>query len=278
MRVCAITNVYNEAFNLPIWLRYYGGQFGIENCIVVDDGSDDGSTSNLGGASLLRLPRLPFEDGRRADLMSSLATSFLTYYDAVIYSDCDEFLVADPRRYNSLLDFCERMKTPATTAIGLNVVHNLTEEGPITASRPILSQRSYVQFQSSMCKTLLVRSAVEWGGGFHSSSLPVSFGDLYLFHLKHVDLGEDLKRLSVTRTLNFAKPSGTGGHQRISNEALVKAALRDSNLPLEEGFDFSALTKRFSDGIMLSNLKRHYFPGQFSSGFLNRIPEAFRVF
>jgi hypothetical protein len=278
VRVCAITNVYNEAFSLPIWLRYYGGQLGIENCIVVDDGSDDGSTADLGGASRLRLPRLPFDDGRRGDLMSSLATSMLRYYDAVIYSDCDEILVADPRKYSSLIDFCERFKGPGCTAIGLNVIHNLAEEGPIDPSRPILDQRSYVHFQSSMCKTLLVRSPVSWGGGFHSSSLPVAFSDLYLFHLKMMDLGEALRRLALTRELNLAKQDGAGRHQRISNETLIQWSLRDSKLQLEEGFDFSPLTTRFSGGVAVSHNQRYYFTGQFSGGFINRIPAAFKVF
>ena len=32
---------------LPLWVNYYGGQFGAENLYVVDDNSEDGSTDDL---------------------------------------------------------------------------------------------------------------------------------------------------------------------------------------------------------------------------------------
>jgi len=38
---------YNESFYLKRWYRWYGSQLGIENCFVLDHGSDDGSTDDL---------------------------------------------------------------------------------------------------------------------------------------------------------------------------------------------------------------------------------------
>src|SRR5580698_4543584 len=108
MNVCAITNVYNEQFNLPIWLRHYGKQVGIENCIVVDDGTDDGSTDDIGQANYIRVPRTTFDDVNQSDMISTLVAAMLRKYYAVIYSDADELLVAVPRRFSNLVDFCEK--------------------------------------------------------------------------------------------------------------------------------------------------------------------------
>src|SRR5689334_11236262 len=41
MRVAALTFVFNEAVNLPIWIKYYGSNFGERNLYVVDRESTD---------------------------------------------------------------------------------------------------------------------------------------------------------------------------------------------------------------------------------------------
>src|SRR5579863_5502571 len=141
MTVCAITNVYNESFNLPIWLRYYGAQIGSRNCIVVDHGSNDGSTADIGDVGIINMPRNKFSDEKRARFLSDLASSMLRIHDAVIYSDCDEILVADPAIYSGLADFCAKLRAPCATAIGFNLVHHLREERLIDHRLPILQQR-----------------------------------------------------------------------------------------------------------------------------------------
>lgn len=275
MRVCAITNVYNEAFNLPIWLRYYGRQLGLENCLVIDHGSDDGSTHDLGGANRLRIPRVSFDDNVRAEMISGIANSMLKLYDAVLYTDCDEILVADPRKYDSLHAFCARMEMPSATAVGLNVIHHLEREAPIDGRAPLMAQRRYVQFVSPMCKTLLVREPVNWGGGFHSSNFRPSFGDLYLFHLRWLDLGESLRRLAVTRRVRFAD-STSGLHQRASFMDCIKNHEALATLPVRtEGFDFSPFLARFLESVRLSHTNRWFLEKEIRSPELYVVPEAF---
>ena len=46
---------------LPLWIRYYGGQFGVENLYVVDDNSEDGSTDDL-PCDVLHIP--PIRGGK----------------------------------------------------------------------------------------------------------------------------------------------------------------------------------------------------------------------
>jgi hypothetical protein len=211
LKVCAITNVYNEHFNLPLWLAYYGRQLGARNCIVVDHGSDrlDGITDQ----SILRTPRSVFDDRVRARTLSSLTTAMLEHYDVVIYTDCDEFLLPDPARYDGLRDYFARTDAPAHTAIGLDVIHDVLAEPPIDPSRPILDQRAWVQFNSNLCKTLATREPIRWGGGFHASSAAPAFDDLYLLHLKCVDLDVWRARAAITREIAVPDP-GQGPHHR----------------------------------------------------------------
>ena len=76
MATAVITYVYNEKTNLPIWIKYYGSLFGIENLFIADRGSTDGSTDNLGGANLLgAAPRV--RRGKKTDFVSSLQRCLL---------------------------------------------------------------------------------------------------------------------------------------------------------------------------------------------------------
>ncbi len=275
MRVCAMTNVFNERANLPIWLRHYGTQLGPENLVVLDHSSTDGSTRDVGAAGIVRLPRTPFDDPQRATLVSAFATGLLQFYDAVIYSDCDEMLVADPAEYGGLRDFAACMAGPAATAIGVNVKQNLAAEDALDFSRGVLAQRSLVQFVSPMCKTLLVKRPPSWGGGFHSSNFEPAFGGLYLFHLRDVDLATSLQRLAVTRHVEFANPQH-GGHHRVTADAYVRRFLPVVTAPVAEGWDFSADTQAFRDRAVHSHTDRWYIPEHWHGTMHVRIPERFR--
>ncbi|MEO5652825.1 MAG: glycosyltransferase family 2 protein, partial [Marmoricola sp.] len=55
LRIAAITFCRDEGRMLPLWIKYYGAQFGVENLYVVDDNSEDGSTDDL-PCDVLRIP------------------------------------------------------------------------------------------------------------------------------------------------------------------------------------------------------------------------------
>ena len=96
MKIAAITMAFDEPFFLPLWIRHYGEAFGYENLYVIDDGSTDGSAQGLGAANVMRRPRVPFDDQERADLISLIEIELLRTNDAVVYTDTDEFIIADP--------------------------------------------------------------------------------------------------------------------------------------------------------------------------------------
>ncbi|MFO1068244.1 MAG: glycosyltransferase family 2 protein [Geminicoccaceae bacterium] len=276
MRVCAITMVYNEFFSLPVWLRHYGRQVGAQNLIVLDNGSDDGSTADLGAAGHILLPRgAAFNEAHRMKLITELANNLLNYFDAVIYTDCDEMLVADPAYYADLSDYCEQMTLPVAHAIGLNIRQNIKSEGSLDLSQPILRQRRCVQFVSPMCKPLIIRKPVSWGGGFHCCEHMPTYGHLYLFHLRHADLEFSLRRLAITREITFAR-AGAATHQKQDFVEMVKRSFGNvHNLSIREDWDFSELLAAAIANTKLSFTERYHISPRVQSNYLFRVPERF---
>jgi hypothetical protein len=198
MRIGIVTFVYNESLNLPIWLKYYSGQFGAENLFVVDRGSDDGSTQDLGGANLIRVPRKEFDEIDKTNFMTLFHQSLLSFYDAVIITDCDEIIVADPASFSGIPDFLEKTGMEYVNCIGLDLTHIIDRELAFEPDRPVLSQRNWVKFHPAECKPLISRVAMKWLPGFHTSNRPPAFHPgLFLFHLKYLDLNFALQRQHV---------------------------------------------------------------------------------
>lgn len=277
MKVCAITNVYNERFNLKIWLSYYGRQVGIEHCIVLDHGSDDGSTDNLYGACRIPLPRgATFSDHDRLLLVNNFANGLLGYYDAVIYADADEMVIADPHRYCGLKHYISEMKSTAAYSVGLNLRSSLVKEAPIDEHELILRQRSLVQFVTPMCKPSIITAPVKWSIGFHFCDVEPQFGDLYLFHLRHVCASKALDRLSVTRNIAFAEP-GAGAHQRRADvEYLRDIFCSVDQMPVRDDWDFSEWTKAHMEHVKIDSRNMYAPRIDIRSTCLYAIPERFR--
>ena len=210
--LAAVTMVYNEAALLPLWLRHYARQVGAAHCYVIDHGSDDGSTDDLRPASVIRLPRSPHDDARRARAVSAFCASLLEWYDGVIHTDVDEFVLADPAAWPDLRAFAAASDADAVTAIGLNVIQ-VAEEAPLDPARPVLAQRAYAAFSSALCKPVLIRRPVRWAPGFHCADVALRFDGLFLFHLRYCDRDAALTRLARTRAMPWADRSA-GAHQR----------------------------------------------------------------
>jgi hypothetical protein len=275
MRICAITNVLDEDFNLPIWLNHYGRELGPENCIIVDRGSH--KLPALTTQSVLQTHRLPLDENRRARTISSLTNTMLEYYDVVLYTDCDELLVPDPGAYSGLRDFFARTDARTYTAAGVEVVHKLDEEDPLDVTRPLLSQRAFCGFNSWMCKTAATRDPIWWGGGFHASSQPPVFNGLYLFHTKLIDFGEALKRAAQLRQFDWADGMDPSYHRYppLFTVNVIRAAV---DLGVE---DFDAAVVPMTEQALRSAEKApndlYYLKEEVRPRCLFRIPERFRT-
>ncbi|TRD00177.1 MULTISPECIES: FkbM family methyltransferase [unclassified Mesorhizobium] len=247
LKIAAVTMVYNERVFLPIWRRHYGRAVGEENLFVLDHGSDDGSTNNLGRANTVRVPRDKFDEYQRSAFVSRFQASLLCYYDAVIFSDVDEILIPDPALFAGLVDFVGRQCDQFVTALGVEVQHLQNVEPNINLSRPILSQRRYVRFAADYCKPLISRIPLTWDPGFHSCQYPQLVNrSLFLFHLKAMDRNLALENLRKTQSIQWAESSlgtGHGTQFRLSEDEFIRKmfpySLEEVNASLIGDFDFS---------------------------------------
>jgi hypothetical protein len=200
--------VYNERINLPIWIRHYSTHCPGAALFVVDHGSNDDSTRGLNGINLVPLPRSPLDDRQRAQFVSDFQHALLRFYDVVIYTDCDEMLVADPREHVSLASFLVATRSEVIAPTGLQLLHLPGIEPPIDLSAPILGQRSYVKFRADLCKPSITREPLHWDLGFHfCDRMPDYRTDLYQFHLSGMDAAVARERWELTRTM-----AGQSGH------------------------------------------------------------------
>jgi hypothetical protein len=280
MNIAIVTMVYNERVNLPIWIRHYSAHCPGAALFVIDHGSDDGSTRGL-GVNLVPLPRSPFDDQTRAEFVADFQHALLRFYDVVIYTDCDEMLVADPREHVSLASFLAATGSAVIAPTGMLLLHLPGVEPPIDLSAPILGQRRYVEFRAGMCKPSIARVPLHWAEGFHSCDrMPDYRTDLYQFHLAAMDVGVSRDRWQVTRTMAWSERAlsrGWAAHQRRSDGVRLH---RLFEVPAEHiktrgaaPFAFEADLRHLVDSIRVVN--GFYQLTDFFGGPIAQVPEAF---
>lgn len=241
--IAVITTVYNEAVLLPLWLRYYGAQFGRAHLYVIDDGSTDGCADNLDGVNVIRIEREPIDENNRALAISLFHNALQKHYDAVIYTDVDEFLIVDPLLRLGLGDYIHKHAGMHTNALGFDLVHNHFVEPAYSADVPALHTRAYARFARPYCKPLIHKQDVMWTPGFHGTNGRTNLGvGLYLFHLRALDYELSRQRIRDRNQLAWSERSYTlrqGSHVRLDEEAYLRSfyaadpAVFDDALPAD---------------------------------------------
>lgn len=234
--IAVVTVVRDEAVMLPRWVKHYSAQCGgPERLVVVDDNTSDGSTDGL-PCPVIRLPQRDHPDWAmaRLRLVNAMATSLLQAFDAVVFADADEFLVADPKKYADLRELvADRPDAPALGAIGVNVVHRVGVEPPLDPDQPVLQQRRTGKFVQKMCKPAIKRATGHWASGSHGIRVPYEVDpDLYLFHLKFADRDHLAATAAHRQALTETEGRGKDANWRFGDELVELLDSIDSTTEL----------------------------------------------
>jgi hypothetical protein len=186
MIVAVVTDAVSAEYFFPIWYRYYSAQVGPQNMYVVTyrEGQEEFNDFELGGIE--PLPQ-SYDEDLRWDKISEFVRTLLANHDIVLRVDVDEFLVPDPDKCSSLMNFLSGWKGEYLTALGFDLIQS-PDEPILDFEKSVLSQRRYAYALTAMNKTCVTRKPLKWGRGFHYCSSPPQFGDLYLLHTKRADI------------------------------------------------------------------------------------------
>jgi hypothetical protein len=229
--IAVVTMAYNEHENLPLWVAHY--RQGVPNgaLFVIDHGSDDGSVLAQPGVSRVPVPRRFMDEGPRTRFVYLFQGSLLQYYDIVIYTDCDEFIVVEPSLCVTLEQYLAQWAHEYAAPVGLNVQHIPDIEPPLQGGLTLLSQRGYCYFRSDMCKTLISRVRLKWEPGFHRCDRPLRIDPhLYLFHIKSIDRDRALRRQAILQAVRWtrrAREAAHGVHHRFDDALFLRQFFLD---------------------------------------------------
>lgn len=213
-KICAITMVRNDEFNLRKWVEYYGCQLGRENLRIYFDGEDQTIPSFCEGIYAELKPRNPGlvvkSEKLRLTFLSQQAARLMQEegYDMVIGVDADEFLIVDPLVGMTLTEYLSTIDINiSVSGLGIDVGQHLNKENVIDASRPFLSQRKYAYLCSRYTKPSVIATPVMWGSGFHRIKGHNFHIDknLYLFHFGSIDLEMIKQRMGDTDLLSTGR-------------------------------------------------------------------------
>jgi hypothetical protein len=223
--LAVFTLVRDEAIFLPLWLRHYKKQVPASDIYVLDNDTVDGSTDGL-DVTVRRVPNDGIVDHDfHVRAVMAMQRELLQRYQYVLFTDADELVCVDPRRYRSLADYVNRKQPVVVRALSWEPVE-LAGEAPIDWSAPILAQRSRwkrsVVNGMTMNKPLLASVPVNWCPGFHHDlDRPELCPDpaLLLVHLHRVDYRVTQarhRRKSGYTWSEHCLAEGLGWHNRIS--------------------------------------------------------------
>jgi hypothetical protein len=259
-KIAVVTDSLSSDFYFPLWYRYYTDQFGPRSINLITIAGAAGSFAGYELGSLRETPT-SYDDNDRLEATKRLVADLLQDHDWVVRVDTDEFIVADPRRYGSLVDYISATKLPYISARGFDVFEH-SSEAPLDLERPILGeQRSYAFALTAMNKTCITSQPLTWDRGFHMTQHPPLLDDLYLFHLKRADIVQQVKWNAFMA-------------DRIKNDPFIKAYYETPPEAIR-GFHASLSQRETVEGADV--LDRRDFNAKYLSGiYLDEITQLLR--
>jgi len=222
----AFTIAHDEPVMLPIWLRHYGRSFAPDDLFVLAHDTGDGSTDALAGlCNVVPVHREAAFDHRwLRTVVEDFQAFLLRSYETVLFTEVDEFVVADPSRHSGLDAYIDALDGPAARCSGFNVVHQ-EDEPAIRWDAPLLAQRRCWHASLGYSKRLLSRIPLQWSQGFHGEyGAPDGPPDpeLMLIHLHRIDYDWCLERHRRSAARDWSAEdleAGAGVHNRIAEPA-----------------------------------------------------------
>lgn len=278
-----ITMVRDDLFFLQRWIDYYSAIWGRNALYVVNHGGNAAVADIAQGCNLINIPDEFDEkfDVYRWRLFNGLAAGLRQYFDFVIVSDVDEFLVMDPKTGLGLDDFLGKRRGKVTiTPVGLEVVHKPELEPDTIENGPLLGPRKYARFSSVYSKPCLFNHNVRLSRGGHYASDPTLklFRNLYLFHMRYVDakLYADMLERRQSQLAKIGEDTGPISRDWRSGGSQLSAYEKVAQNPVTSDFDFSEHFARMSEswGPRGTAGEFHCFERDISS-VLQTVPERF---
>lgn len=272
-RIAAITTARNDSMFIEKWVRYYGDLFGRKNLYIFLDGHDQELPKGAEGVNRLFLPHTPLERvpamRRRARVMSSLARGLFRYFESVIVTDVDEFVVLDPDLNTPLPEYLLRIKGKSSvSALGLDVGQHVEVEDALDVGRPFLDQRQYAHLSSRYTKPSIAFRPVTWGSGMHrikGKNFSID-PNLFLFHFGMVDF-----QLSTGKTADSDRlATGWTGHLS-RREKLFQIIAEADPVDGDAYFDSARRYQTWRRPLYALNK-----PGQISGNTVVKIPTRFK--
>ncbi len=285
MKVACITAVRNDRLFLRKWIDYYASNFGRQALFVILDGLDETPPEGCEGVNFLHLRHRDWQsqirnvalrraamDHARARAMSDLARMLWRYdYQAVMATDVDEFLIADPARHASLASFLagHRPRHVTLSGLGLDVVQDLPHEAAIDPAQGFLQQRQKAVISDAYTKPVLAFKPVTWGAGQHrvkGRNYHID-PDLYLLHFGLVDYETAMGRANDPKLL----AAGWGPHAK-RREALFRKVEQAQAVAGDTVFDTARQRLTWSRRILAWNK-----PARWRDAPVVVLPERFRA-
>ena len=255
---CAVTMVRDDLFFLRIWLDYYGGILGPENCYVINHGRGEAVADLAAEANVIGIPGEHHKnfDMKRWRLLNNIVNGLRSYYDHVIVGDVDEIVAVDPQAGKNLLEFLQsRRPNRVFTPLGMEVIHRIDLE-PEPVGDHVLGPRRHVRLAPHYSKPCIISVGTKIARGGHFTQYEhLNAPDvLYLFHLKFCDFKvycEAMdRRNSVTASVGVDKPSeaGIGRHWFAEARGDDRAMFESfADLEMVDGFDMSPYRQEMHD-------------------------------
>lgn len=272
-KIAAITMVRDDDFFLRKWVEYYGRELGKENLYILFDGEDQKVSEFCSGTNTYihkRLSNKIVEGERmRLDLLSDKAAELLkSGYDLVIGVDCDEFIVVDPDRNQTLAEFLSEQEIDVSISpLGIDVGQHLDKESEIDPSKNFLVQRRYGYLCARYTKSSVIVQPIRWDIGFHrvkGHNFHIC-PDLYLFHFGCLDMKRMRER--------FMNPDRIGGMSTSHFKRRTKTISIVTNHPAK---DFDIYTEKARKAqTWIRPIYAMNKPVVFGSPLVVEIPERF---